>query len=88
MPDFVASSGSGEPAPEAGLVHVVDERPLAVDLHDGEPLAVQSLEIGVPGDVHLGELESQLVMQAPEHLPRALAQVTLGRVIEGDGRYG
>jgi hypothetical protein len=82
--DFVARSNSGETAPQATLVNVVDEGALTVDLDHRKPLAVPSLEIRVSGDVHLDQLEVQLVTQTPEHLLRALAQMAPGRVVEGD----
>jgi hypothetical protein len=86
--DFVARSSSGKTAPEPGLVDVVDEGALAVDLDHRQPLAVPSLELRVTGDVDLDELEAELVTQAPEHLLCALAQMAPGRVVEGDRRYG
>jgi hypothetical protein len=41
-------------------VHEVREGPLPVDLHNGQPLAVARLELGIAGDVDLLEGESLL----------------------------
>jgi hypothetical protein len=75
-------------APERRLVEVVDEGPLAVDLHHGQPLPVPLLELGHAGDVDLLELEAELVAQ-PGQLPaRPLAQVAALRVEERDATQG
>ena len=63
---------------------MVDEGALATDLDHREPFAVLALELRVVGDVHLDQLEPELVARAPERLLRALAQVTPGRVIQRD----
>ena len=44
-------------------VHVVREDALAVDLDDGQPLAVTRLERGLAGDVDLLELEGLLAAE-------------------------
>lgn len=67
---------------------VVDERALAADLDDGDPLAIALLERGIAGDVHLGELEAQLCLETGERLPRPLAKVAILSRVEEDGRYG
>jgi hypothetical protein len=78
----------GEPAAEAVWVDVVDERALAVDLDHRQPLAVARLEYGVAGDVHLGELEAELVSKRADGRARPFAEVAVGSVIEDDARYG
>ena len=72
-----------------GLVEVVDEGPLAVDLDHRQPLAVAPLQLGVTGDVDLSELEVRVRGDRNERLPRPLAQVAAWRVVEDDlRRYG
>ena len=70
------------------LVDVVDERAFPVDLDDGEPLAVTRLELGIARDVHLEELEIELVTKTRELPPCSLAQVAARSVVEDDARYG
>src|SRR6202011_4763016 len=77
---------SSELLSESDWVDVIHEGPLAVDLDDGQPLAVAGLELRVAGDVDLDELELQLVMRAREDVTRPVAQVAPGRVVERDGR--
>jgi hypothetical protein len=77
-----------EPAAEPVRVDVVDERALAVDLDDRQPLAVLPLETGVAGDVHLGELEAELVLERADGCARPLAEVAVLRVVQRDARYG
>ena len=80
---------AGQPTPKGRLVHEVHERPLAVDLDHRQPLAVARLELGVAGDVDLGELELRVRAHGDERLPRPLAEVAAGRVVEDDlRRYG
>ena len=67
---------------------VVREGALAVDLDDGQPLAVALLQLGHAGDVDLLELEILLRAQLGQYGPRTLAQVAVGRVVEGDPGYG
>src|SRR5205814_9877704 len=66
------------------LVEVVDERPLAVDLDHGQPLPVALLELGDAADVHLFQLEVVLAAHLCERRPRALAEVAVVRVVDGD----
>jgi hypothetical protein len=75
-------------APECGLVDVVDEGPLAVELDHRQPFAVARLELRIPADVDLLQSEPELGLQPLELRPRALAQVTSLRVEERDARYG
>jgi hypothetical protein len=76
----------GELTPEAVGLDVVDEGPNTVDLDDRQPLAIARLELCVAGDVHLLELEAQLLAQRRQLRPRALAEVASLRVIEDDPR--
>ena len=65
---------------------MVDESALAADLHDGQPLAVPSLQRGVVGDVHLDELEPELVARPHQDVTRPVAETAAGRVVERDDR--
>jgi hypothetical protein len=65
-------------------LHVVDEGTLAVDLDNRDPLAVGGLELGVARDVYLHERD----LLRGENLPRAIAQVTALRGVEGDVTQG
>ena len=73
--------------PERLRLDVVRADPLAVQLHHGEPFAVAGLELGVAGHVHLAELEALLRLQREQLLPRPLADVAAGCVVE-DELYG
>src|SRR5947207_1765831 len=74
-PSLGATLCGGERAPEAVRLDVVDGRALAVDLHDREQLAVARLELVVAGDVHLAQVEVELLAQLRELRPRAVAEV-------------
>jgi len=65
-------------------IHVVHEGALAVDLHDGEPLPVTSLELGIAPDVDLVELEVDFLAGLFENPARAFAEVAALRVVEDD----
>ena len=68
---------------------VVREEPLAVQLDDGKPLAVLRLELGVPGDVHLDEVERVLDAYLVQDRPGPLAEMAAGCAEENDARrYG
>jgi hypothetical protein len=71
-------------AAKSSWIHVIDESPLAVDLHDWEPLAIASLELGIASNVDLLELERELLADRRDDLPRALAQMAVLRVVEDD----
>ena len=70
--------------------NVVDERALAVDLDDRQPLAIPPLELGVAPDVDLLDLELDVTSHVGDRRPRAVAEMAAGRVVEPDGvrRYG
>ena len=73
-------------APERVLRHVVDEGLRAVDLHDGKQLAVALLELGIAGDVHLAQVESELGAELLQRRARTLARTgddSRERVVEG-----
>jgi hypothetical protein len=67
-------------AAEGGFVHVVGECPLAVDLDDGNQLAVGGLEFRVAVDGDLLELEPELLAERPDLGQRTLAEVAVGAV--------
>jgi hypothetical protein len=67
-----------------GVVDVIDERALAVDLDDRQPFAVPGLERRIAGDVDLPKRDAAV----SEHRPGSLAEVAAGRVEEDDVRYG
>jgi hypothetical protein len=65
-------------------IHVIDESPLAVDLHNRQPLAILRLEPLIPADVDLVELEVGLFADLVECRARAFAEVAALRVIQDD----
>ena len=67
---------------------VVDETPPAVDLDDGDPLAVRRLELVVAVDRNLPQLEAELVARRGDHAKRRLAEVAAGGGVEDNLRYG
>ena len=69
-------------------VHVVRETPLSVDLHDRDPLAIPSLELGIPIDRDLPQLEAELVARSGDDAPGRLAEMAARRGEEGDFGYG
>jgi hypothetical protein len=71
-------------APKGIPVDVVDERALAVDLHDRQPLPVPGLELRIAADVDLLHGEGHFAANGLEDLPRALAEMTTLRVVEDD----
>ncbi len=77
-----------EPSPECVLVDEVCERLRAVDLDNGETLAVPRFELGFPTDVDELELEAELRLHALHDLERPRAQIAIQGVVNGDARYG
>src|SRR5919109_629809 len=69
--------------PERVLGNEVDERALPVDLDHWQPLAVVLLELRIPGDVDLVELEAELLAQRVQRLARAVAQMAALRPEQG-----
>ena len=67
----------------------VRERPLAVDLDDGNRLAVAALELAVAADVDLVELEAELVAHRVDDAASGVAEVAArGRIEDDASRYG
>src|SRR5688500_11783422 len=71
-------------APQALGGHVVEERPPPVDLDHRQEHAVALLELGDAGDVHLLELEAELVPSRDDRLARPLAQMAPAGAVEHD----
>jgi hypothetical protein len=74
-------------AAKSGWIDVVDEGPLAVDLHHREPLPVAGLEAGIAVDLDLLEVERNLLPNLGDDLPRALAEMAALCVVEDDLRF-
>jgi hypothetical protein len=72
-------------AERLGLYEVGKASP-AVDLDDGQPLAVRGLESVVAGDVDELELEVELLLKRLHLLECAFAQMAARRVVEDDVR--
>jgi hypothetical protein len=77
-----------ELAPEGVRVDEVDERTLAADLDDRQPLPVALLELRHAGDVDLLELEPELLPERRQRGPCPVAEVAAGRAEQADLRYG
>jgi hypothetical protein len=73
-------------APKCIRIDVVDESPLPVDLHHGQPLAVSVFELGVATDIDLLELERKLSAGALDDSASTLAQMAALSVVERDSR--
>ena len=69
-------------------MHVVDEPPRAIDLDDGNPLAVRGLELGDAVDRHLAQLEAELVARGGDDALGRLAEVAAISGEEDDLGYG
>jgi hypothetical protein len=72
-----------ELSPQRSRIDEVDERPLAADLDDRQPLAVARLEGVVAVDRDLGE--AVLAELREERRARSVAEVTAAAAVE---RYG
>jgi hypothetical protein len=77
-----------EPAAEGVDVDVVREDLFAVDLDDGDQLAIASLELDVTGDVDLLELEVDLRTQPREGRASSVAKAATRSTVENDAAYG
>ena len=64
--------------------HEVRECPLAVDLDDGQQLAVTGLQLRIAVDRNLFELEAELLSKLEESRPRLLAEMAADGAIEAD----
>ena len=69
-------------------MHVVDETAPPVDLHDRDPFAVLSLQLGIAVDHDLPQIEAELVVRSGDDALRRLAEVATGRGEENDFGYG
>jgi hypothetical protein len=69
-------------------IHEVREGPLPVDLDDRQQLPIAILELWIPGDVDLLQLERLLGARRVQDAPRGRAEVAAVRVVEGDVGYG
>ena len=69
-------------------VDVVGEEPLAVELHDRQPFAVERLQVRIATDVDLDQVERVPRAHIAENSPRPLAEVAAGGGVERDLRYG
>jgi hypothetical protein len=68
---------------------VIDEGAAAVDLDDGQPLAIDGLERGIARDLDLRQLEAELAPRVLDDRPGAVAEVAAGGVVEANcGCYG
>jgi hypothetical protein len=63
---------------------VVDEGPLAVDLHHGKPLAITGLQLWNAVDLHLLQVEPDLPSGLCHDSARALAEMTTLSVVDDD----
>ena len=63
---------------------VIDEAPLAADLHDGYPLAVLGLQCRIAVDRDLTQLEAKLVARRIDDAAGCLAEMAARRAIEDD----
>jgi len=67
---------------------VVGETAPAVDLDDREPLPIRGLERRIAADVHLQQIEAELVAERAHLFERALAQMAALGVKDADVDYG
>jgi hypothetical protein len=78
-----------DPPPERIDVDEVREGLLAVDLDDRQQLPVPRLQLRVARDVHLLEIELDVLPDRSERRPRPLAEAARLRRVENDlRRYG
>jgi hypothetical protein len=75
-------------APQRLGLDVVREAAPAVDLHDGQPLAIRRLESRLPRDVHLTQGEAELVPKLPDLRQGPFAEMATLRVVDDDLGYG
>jgi hypothetical protein len=77
-----------ELSPQRVRLDEVRERALAVDLDDGQPLAVAGFQLRVAADVDLLELELKVRADCLDRAASRGAEVATLGVVEGDARYG
>ena len=75
-------------SPEGVRLDVIGETAAPVDLDHRQPFPVFGLERGVAGDVHLAEVEAELVPKVCDHAAGALAEMAPIGVVEDDLGYG
>jgi hypothetical protein len=74
--------------PEGVGLHVIGEPAPAVDLHNGQPLAVFGFEGGIAGDVDLAQVEAELLAELGDHAAGFLAEMAPRGVVDDDFGYG
>ena len=74
--------------PQRVGMHVIDETPPSVDLHDRDPFAVRGLEFGIAVDRDLPQLEAELVARRRDDTPGRRAEMAARGGEENDLRYG
>jgi hypothetical protein len=74
--------------PERGRWDEVRERTLPVDLDHGQQLPITGLQVGFAADVHLLELEAELLAGRVEDALRGRTEVAALGVEEDDPGYG
>jgi hypothetical protein len=67
---------------------VVDEGSLPVDLDDRQPFPIFRLQLGIPADVDLLQVEGNLAADLVNDRPGTFAEVTALRVVQSDPLYG
>jgi hypothetical protein len=77
-----------ELSPQRVGLDEVRERALAVDLDDGQPLAVAGFQLRVAADVDLLELELEVGANGLDRAASRGAEVAALGVVEGDAGYG
>src|SRR5436305_4682590 len=87
VPAALAARLCNRPPQRVG-VHVVDEAPPPVDLHDRDPLAVRRLQLGVAVDRDLAQLEAELLARSRDDAVGRSAEVAARRSEEDDLGYG
>jgi hypothetical protein len=69
-------------------MHVIDETPPPVDLHNRDPLAVRSFKFGIAVDRHLTQLEAEIVLRSRDDAPGSGTEVAARCSEEDDVDYG
>jgi hypothetical protein len=83
VPPEEPSAAALQALPERLRLHEVRESPLAVDLDDGDRVAIGSLELGVTADVDALEVACT---HPVDDLERPLAEVAPLRAVDDDSR--
>ena len=88
FPGLCPRSSGPEPAAQRVRVHEERERLLAVDLDDRDALAIAALQVGIPGDIDLLEVERDVGADLLENPARALAEVAARGRVQTDASEG